>query len=302
MSAPEQCIVCSVAGNSVRWNDLDIFECPVCGLAWRATFDLPATYYAELHATDEGIERGKLDARLRNSRSRYATVQRFLPAQGICDVGCGEGSFMSVLREMGHEACWGIEPSRFACNAAREEGFDVEEGVIENLAHIKKNRPLMAATAFHVIEHVTDPRSMLHTLHDALPSGGTLVLETPDAWAPLQRITGHANALIYPEHLFYFTPTSLVRLLREAGFTVRVLTHRSFDWNNASIRASLTRLGMRFSESSPTPYSGSGTSKRVQSTVNSQGGFLRSIIRSALAHLVHLFERDDYLLVVAQRI
>jgi len=237
MQAPNQCIACGSVGGPKVWNDLPVLVCDRCGLGWRQTFDLPQDYYIKLNAEQGVLGQEKRAARLRNSADRLASLQGFLPRAGICDVGCGEGSFITALKRAGYTHCWGVEPSAYACRIAIEDGLDVVPGGIEDIARVRGKRAANALTLFHVIEHVSDPASALRLLKEALPQGGVLALETPDIQAPLQRSTSYRNPLIYPEHLFYFTEWALRALLEQAGFEICTVRRRSFDPARALLRA-----------------------------------------------------------------
>ena len=262
---------------------------------------MSANYYTDLNREKTELGEGKSTARLRNARDRLHSIQHLLPKSGVCDVGCGEGSFLSVLREKGYEQCWGIEPSTYAYNLAVHNKLDVVQGNISDLPRVRKERVSNALTLFHVIEHLPEPIEALRSLKSLLPPRGALVLETPDGDAPVQKATDHQNELVYPEHLFYWTEGSLRKALELTEFEVLLVRRRSFDWKHTPIRVSLLRLGiLRDRVNSSTV----GISPRtgVETSLESRrGGVVRGLVRTVLAHLVHLLQRDDYLLVVARR-
>lgn len=304
VQAPKKCTACGQPGRSVVWNDLEILRCSECGLAWRAAFDIEADYYVGLHAGEEGVGEGKATARLRNARDRLGMIKAFLPQEGVCDIGCGDGSFLEALKEQGYRKLWGIEPSDFARSIAREKGFDVTHEDVFGLLRLQQGRTLHALTLFHVIEHIANPRALLELFKNALPRGGILVIETPDADAAVQKVTNHRNALVYREHLFYWTKDSLSRILQQNGFRVVRVSHRSFDWKYASISSSLMRLGLMSDHSQAgQPADTVNTLQKVRSGGRKESGMnlIRSFIRTALASLVHLLKRDDYILLVAER-
>jgi SAM-dependent methyltransferase len=81
------------------------------------------------------------------------------------------------------------------------------------------------ACAFEVVEHVADPKAEAATVADAVREGGLLYVTTPN-FDSLSRRLLRANWSIieYPEHLGYFTATSLSTWLRAAGFNLLELT------------------------------------------------------------------------------
>lgn len=304
MEVPNKCISCGGDPDSLEWNSLGILRCKKCGLAWKKRFDLPADYYRDLNAERQNVGVEKSEARYRNSRDRFKAIRKYLPQSGICDVGCGEGSFLEALREGGYKNVWGIEPSLFYFHIARERGLDVVNGLIRDISTERAHRELAAATLFHVIEHLSDPVESINVLRNELKAGGILVIETPDIDAPMQRATGHKNPLIYHEHLFYWNKRSLTNILEKNGFRVLKVVRRSFDWKRSSIRVSLMRLGILSSPQQQTTHSTPVHEEGavVQSKPGTNGSLIREIVRKSLAYLAHFLERDDYLLVVAKRI
>jgi len=290
---------------------MGVLRCSNCGLAWRTLFDISTDYYTDLHVGESGVGEEKSITRLHNAEDRLVSLKKFLPQSGVCDIGCGDGSFLSVLKNADYRESWGIEPSTYAYSVASKKGLEVVRGDLSDLLREKQGKMLKALTLFHVIEHVPNPLDVFQTLREALPLGGILVLETPDADAAIQKITNHENALVYDEHLFYWTERSLRKALEQSGFRILKVSHRSFDWQHASLLSSLMRLGVirrRLAHGSSVDHGDS--SNRVSSRqptsldeqMSSEGSLLRRFVRKMLAHAVHLLRRDDYLLVVAERL
>jgi len=74
----------------------------------------------------------------------------------------------------------------------------------------------------NVIEHVTEPVAMLRTLRRYLRRGGRVVLITPNMESGHFRLLGRrwTPELAPHAHIYLFTPSSMVRLLSLAGFSV----------------------------------------------------------------------------------
>ncbi len=293
------CILCAVPGVADLWNDLRVLRCPACGLAWRATFDLPSDFYKTVEVD---VETGKKEARKRNTQNQIKTLKKFLPPSGIYDLGSGDGTFLSELRDSGYLNCVGIEPGENGLRVSVERNLNVFRGTIQDLPQISKGKKVHAVTMFHLLEHLDDPKKSLEIIRKSLDSQGILVLETPDIDAPLQRLTNHKNHLVYPEHLFYWNKMSLCKLLTQVGFSVISIKHRSFNWQQAPIRRSLLRLGLITNKKNgKKPVIAEEVQNHlVKSSRTYEDGFMRSLVRKLLAYLVHMLRRDDYILVVAR--
>jgi 2-polyprenyl-3-methyl-5-hydroxy-6-metoxy-1,4-benzoquinol methylase len=148
---------------------------------------------------------------------------RFVPAPSspkdrLLDVGCGSGTYLKLMRNLGWQVC-GVELDAGAVQVARRAGLDVRQGAMDEL-----DPDLVglfdAVTVGHVIEHTHDPISALRAAQGVLKPHGTLWIGTPNlgslgAWLFRSRW----RALEPPRHLVLFTGDSLRMALERAGFT-----------------------------------------------------------------------------------
>ncbi|WAC46007.1 class I SAM-dependent methyltransferase [Pseudomonas sp. SL4(2022)] len=72
-----------------------------------------------------------------------------------------------------------------------------------------------AVVAFHVLEHLIDPRGFLEDAAQRLRPGGYVWIEVPDLMSDW-----HTRLFVHPAHLTYFCADSLRRLAEAAGFSV----------------------------------------------------------------------------------
>lgn len=298
-SAPKKCPLCFSLTKTEVWNGLDILICLVCSLAWRATFDLPHNYYQTINVDSEV---GKKKKRERNTNNQVDTLKKFLPPSNIWDLGAGDGTFLLVLRNRGYKDCFGLEPGENGLKISKERNLNVFQGKISDFSKFASGKEeVLAVTLFHLLEHLDDPKEAINIISKVLSSHGFLIMETPDSNAPIQRLTDRKNHLVYPDHLFYWNERSLKKLLEQSGFRVIVIKHRSFDWRNAPIKNSLLRLGLiKNNAEKENKNNTTSLPKNSYQSQEKKDSLPRRIIRTILAHLVHLLRCDDYLLVVAQ--
>jgi 2-polyprenyl-3-methyl-5-hydroxy-6-metoxy-1,4-benzoquinol methylase len=123
---------------------------------------------------------------------------------------------LGELAALGWEVT-GVETDPVAVRAARQHGFEVHTGDLASAAFPDASFGLVLL--MHVIEHVPDPRGLLHECRRVLRPGGILVVATPNAESRGHRRFGrHWRGLEPPRHLTLFGPRSLHALAREAGF------------------------------------------------------------------------------------
>jgi SAM-dependent methyltransferase len=138
------------------------------------------------------------------------------------DVGCGTGKDLVRFQEAGWKVT-GVEISPYAASLARARlGCEVVSGHFDE-AHLE-GRLFDVVRLSHVLEHLPSPRKSLTKMHRLLRPGGLLWIEVPNA-ASLERRLFHRYWFQWdlPRHLYHFTSTTLVRLLRDAGFRPRTV-------------------------------------------------------------------------------
>ena len=78
-------------------------------------------------------------------------------------------------------------------------------------------------SAFHVIEHLPDPKEILKSLASMLAKNGRIVIEVPsseDALLTLYESEDFQNFTYWSQHLFLFNPETLRQLAVQAGLRV----------------------------------------------------------------------------------
>jgi SAM-dependent methyltransferase len=147
-----------------------------------------------------------------------ARIERHVGRDGgaLLDLGCWVGFLVSEAERRGWEA-WGVEPSAFAAEFARDRlGLRVVQGTLEGTelpaGHFR------AVVLGDVIEHLPDPGAALERIRRLLEPGGVLYLALPDAGSPTAKVLGARWWSVLPTHVQYFTRPSLARLLAGHGF------------------------------------------------------------------------------------
>ncbi len=128
----------------------------------------------------------------------------------ILDWGCGDGSFIRLLRNFGLH-CFGIDAYMKDLNDPQVSATTIE----------KADFPAEyfdIITCFHVLEHLVDPLNSVKHALKLLKTGGLIIVEVPNLdsigfqifkrrWQPLEM----------PTHLNHFTPATLQKVFESAG-------------------------------------------------------------------------------------
>jgi len=155
--------------------------------------------------------------------SRYRELLKkwepFRQTNKILDVGCGDGNFLEVAKEMGWDV-YGSEFTEDASRRAREKGVTMFVGKLDAAAIDTKDFDII--TSFEVMEHINNPVEQATHIFNLLRKGGLFYFTTPNFNA-LERYYLKVDypVINYPEHLIYWTPKTIHLLLKGVGFRKR---------------------------------------------------------------------------------
>ena len=148
--------------------------------------------------------------------------------RSLLDIGCGRGKFLETAQKRGWEIA-GIEPGVEHMLYAKEKlKMNVLNTSLEEAQFPSGQFDVI--TLWDVIEHVENPKEVLKKLNTWLKSGGLILLATPNHESLLNFFARTAYVLsggiikkpltyfFVSEHILYFTPSSLRRLIKECGF------------------------------------------------------------------------------------
>jgi SAM-dependent methyltransferase len=143
------------------------------------------------------------------------------------------------MKSRGFEVLGFDSSSKAAEIAKSENGVDVIVGTRLEDAELREGA-FDLVTLFHVMEHVTDPRSVLAQVRRLLTAHGRLILQVPNIESWQFRLFGAKwYGLDIPRHVIDYSNQSMQRLLRESGFQVRRTRHFNLRDNAPAFASSL---------------------------------------------------------------
>lgn len=213
------CPICGgLSFNTVwRWGDLRHGGCDNCGHVYsQGANSRDADYqgfqqsYSDDYLLDPSNEIFAL------ARQRAKRIDR-APGRAL-EIGCSYGHFLHLLKSQGWQV-EGIEPSSHPGEFARSYfGIEVSNGMYDaSESHSGTGYDLIAA--FHVLEHLNDPRDFLRRIHADLRPEGLLALAVPNI-DTLPRDFTELWFVARGWHLHTFDPVHLRWLLTSVGYAV----------------------------------------------------------------------------------
>lgn len=233
---------CPVCGNTdlhllvqprdflVTQTEFSVFECRLCELG--ITIPRPseaeiAKYYQSTdYISHSGGTDRLFDVLYRMIRKytlghKRRLIEGVVSAPGkIIDIGCGTGDFLAVMQANGWSVT-GVEPD---ANARETAGKTLGETVLSPADWLAREPETVSViTLWHVLEHIHDPKQMLHRIFQSLSPDGLLVLALPNYQSHDAGMYGADwAAWDVPRHLFHFSRKAVQRLVGDSGKLVKV--------------------------------------------------------------------------------
>jgi len=197
---------------------LKILECSNCGLVMLdSQHHITSDHYQNsgMHGDSLPSMESWLRDNEQDDQRRFDMLSPLIANARVLDFGCGAAGFLRKAALVASHA-EGVELERRVRDywsdklvlrgSLDEAGFDYD-----------------LITAFHVIEHLPDPRTMLQILAGRLKTGGRLVIEVPsseDALLTLYDSEAFQHFTYWSQHLFLFNAETLRHLALQAGLRI----------------------------------------------------------------------------------
>lgn len=235
------CALCGLRDARRRYMQahFPVVQCRGCGLMYADEHfrpeDLEAFYSGDYYQRAYVCHPAEIDRKIAGDYvEAFRMVDRRLPDGGrLLDFGSARGTFLSALRDAGLGERWRLEgvdinPDEVAMG--RDRGLDLHCGTLESQDCAPGS--FDAVAAFSVLEHLQDPVATVSEIARVTRQGGRLLIIVPSGRCLIIGLALLANRLLrdrarsftdnvfHEEHIYYFTPETLSRLLQKVGFEV----------------------------------------------------------------------------------
>ena len=198
--------------------DLTILECNNCGLVTlRSLKHIHSGYYENsgVHGVDPISMESWLKYTDWDDQRRFEGLKSLLPNKRLLDFGCGAGGFLKKVKhltslvagvelELRVQMYWHEQIAIFPNIDSAGEGYDL-------------------ITAFHVLEHLSDPIATLRALGAKLSKNGRMIVEVPnseDALLTLYDSPAFQHFSYWNQNLFLFNAETLRHIVKKSRLRV----------------------------------------------------------------------------------
>lgn len=154
---------------------------------------------------------------------KIRSYKKFTKSKKVLDIGCGEGTFLESMRRNGWKVK-GTETSDEHIKTLQGKQISVCDERRGECNFSDKSFDLI--TAWHVLEHVIDPKEVLQRMHRFLSDEGSIIIEVPNFGSWQARFTKaswfHVDV---PRHTQHFTKKQLGKLFSDTGFKIERVSY-----------------------------------------------------------------------------
>lgn len=158
---------------------------------------------------------------------RHHTARR-MSKGSLLEIGIGGGYFLRVAKRAGYNV-WGIDiGSESIEQVATEFGGQVKNCDLFSAGFESEKFDVVYMR--DVFEHVPNPKLMLDEINRISKEGATLYIEVPNINGLIYKLVGKRHDCVFGfEHLNYWSPKTIARILDGAGYNVDEIVHISDD-------------------------------------------------------------------------
>ncbi len=208
---------------------LNVVKCQECNFVYvspQPDLDMLCRHYDEQDYYEDWIKK-QMPKRILMWKERFKDLRQYRPSGRLLDVGCGIGTFLNIAKSGGFDV-QGTEISGYASKYAQEKyGFPVFKGTLEGAGFDSESFDVV--TIWHVLEHVSNPKSTIAEIYRLLKPNGLLVIAVPNVdnflMQTLYRLVKRKELKYFSIedkelHLYHFSEKTLRVVLESAGFSI----------------------------------------------------------------------------------
>ena len=196
-----------------------LYRCKRCHFVFR----YPQLTVAELNALYRSGDEKSWSSNT-TQRNDWRVIRNWLmPKKGIeriLDIGCFDGGLLEYL---GRDYCWlGIELHERAASHAQSRGVQIVGHNFKDIPVLQP--PVDAVIAVDVLEHASDPKSLLRAATSCVRPGGYVVISTGNSDAGTWRLMGSRYWYCHiAEHISFINPYWVRYVAPQLGLKIELI-------------------------------------------------------------------------------
>lgn len=208
-----------------------IVRCEQCGLVFtnpmRLDEELMRMYPSDYYAYHDPPKGNRLKPFLKEAFGYWQGVRDpdFRRSGVFLDLGCGSGTHMKRMRDLGWEV-YGVEVNASAASRGVSNGLQIFCGKLQEAKFPTESFDYIRAS--HSLEHMTDPHDVLEEIWRILKPAGKLLIAVPNIESfGAQLFKQYWWHLCPPLHPFSYSARTLTLLLKKHGFDASEIAFNS---------------------------------------------------------------------------
>lgn len=251
------CPTCGIDDTRPLFGVQEIVLCRRCGLIYanpRLSNNDTVKFFEQQYIPDEQMLRQQFGDWRRETLRRESNLIKFMKKPGrILDIGCAGGEFLKHFIDEGWE-CGGVEPSEVASERTKKLGVRIYGRTLQEA--VLRSKYFDVISFIDMLPIVPSPLEDFNKAYGALKDDGLIAIELPGLtyrvlrnYGPLSLIINHRWNNFSPAslHLFYFSTSSLRRLLDKAGFHIVKIIPEMAPLRGSALLQLINRIHFAFS-------------------------------------------------------
>lgn len=203
-------------------NGFDFYRCSRCELIYVDPLLKEEIFHSNLVDEDSytNVMKNKINLSLDKKKFQYGLqkIKNINKSKKVLDIGCGFGFFLDEAKIQGWNLT-GAEISSECIKVLKRKKIEILDFEKTNL---KEHFDLI--TLWTVLEHIAKPNDFLKKIKKLLKKNGKLIINVPNANSLTARILKEkCSTFAGEQHLNYYTPNSINKLLNNLKFEVQSL-------------------------------------------------------------------------------